>query len=88
MILRGRVLLCPLPRSRYCCLCRFDQEVEGIILRGLVLLCLPPLSSNCSIFPFDVKNGGYGPTGPGTVFPPPAHAMLLFSPALTRFKRV
>ena len=43
MVLRGLVLLCPLPRSLYCCFSRFDEGVEGMILRGLVLLCpLPP----------------------------------------------
>ena len=42
-ILRGLVLLYPLPLFLYCSTLPFDMKVEGMILRGLVLLCnLPP----------------------------------------------
>ena len=43
MILRGLVLLCPLPLSWYRSILPFDGKVEGMVLRGLVLFSpLPP----------------------------------------------
>ena len=46
MVLRGLVLLCPLPPSGYCCTFRFDGGREGMILRCRVLLCpLTPLDT-------------------------------------------
>ena len=55
-----------------------------MILQGLVLLCPLPHSKYGSILPFGRSTVGYDPTGPGTVVPPPAQVMLLFSSALTR----
>ena len=43
-MLRGLVLLCPLPLSCYCSILPFDGKVEGLILQGLGPLCpFPPL---------------------------------------------
>ena len=49
MTLRGLVLLCPLPPSRYCCIFSFDGGGEGMVLRGLVLLC-PLTSLDATVF--------------------------------------
>ena len=43
MILRGLVLLCPLPLLLYCSILPFGMKVEGMILPGQLLLCpVPP----------------------------------------------
>ena len=53
MTLRGLVLLCPLPPSRYCCILSFDVGVEDITLRGLVRSSPLTPFRYCCILSFD-----------------------------------
>ena len=62
---------CTINSPRYYRFFLFDGGGEGMVLRGLAPLC--PLTS--SILPCALVrrwSGGYGPTGPGTLVPPPS----------------
>ena len=78
MILRGLVLLCPLPLTVSCCFLPLDEGLEGMILRGLVCRT-PSLPLHTAVSPALTTGEGYDPTGSGTVVTPPAQVILLFS---------
>ena len=80
MVLRGQVLLCPLPRSSSRCFSRFDEGVKVMIFRGLVLLGSLTPSGYCCFFSLSRGSEGYGPSGSGTVVLPPPLVTRLFLP--------
>ena len=67
---------------------RAGGGVEGMVLRGLALWCLLPSSGYCGFLSFGRWSRGYGPTGSGTVVPPPFLLTLLYSLVLTGEGRV
>ena len=88
MILRGLVLLCPIPLSSFCSILPFDMKVEGMILGGQVLLCPVPPTRCYRCLPLGLGYRGYDPTGSGTVVPFPSFLLLQHSPVWTFKGRV
>ena len=67
---------------------RVDAGVESMAPRGLVLWCPLPSSGYCRFLSFGRLSRVYGPTGSGTVVPPPSLLILLYSLVLTGEGRV